>query len=78
MLFLIETSNNNFANKFPIVKLWHCDIVTIVTLKKTEQDEEWQGAWARDLEDPENHHKGDRHLFNEGDLGGLGGGGNKY
>ena len=65
MLFLIETSNDNFVNKFPIV--------TIVTLKKTEQDEERQGPWARDLEDAENHHKGDRHLFNEGDLGGLGG-----
>ena len=90
MLFLIETSNDNFVNKFPIVTIFtsfplsqvsHCHkfpIVTIVTLKKTEQDEEWQGAWARDLEDPENHHKGDRHLFNEGDLGGLGGDGNKY
>ena len=70
MLFLIETSNDNFVTKFPIV--------TIVTLKKTEQDEERQGAWARDLGDAENHHKGNRHLFNEGDLGDLGGDGNKY
>ena len=85
MLFLIETSNDNFVNKFPIVTIVKFPIVTIVTLKKTEQDEERQGAWARDLEDTENHHKGDRHLFNEGDLGGLGGDlgdlggdGNKY
>ena len=43
MLFLIETSNDNFVNKFPIVTIVKFPIVTIVTLKKTEQDEERQG-----------------------------------